>query len=105
MGFGKDELTVSSAIMTLLYCFLLKLNAAAGKKKHINYIGLFKNPFTAGAEHRVFRKLIVWALIQRKSPKWRTSVCKLKLPSNPHPSHKDQPYQIHDDELLCDLCH
>lgn len=33
MDFGKDEVTVSSAITPPLYCFLLKVNAATGSEK------------------------------------------------------------------------
>lgn len=55
MDFGKDEVTVSSAITPPLYCFLLKVNAATGsekktKKQHICHIGLLRDSFKADAE-------------------------------------------------------
>ena len=60
MDFGKDEVTVSSAITAPLHCFLLNLNAAARSEKKTK-----KQNKTTHSPHWFIQKLIQSRVVQK----------------------------------------
>lgn len=77
MDFGKDEVTVSSAITPPLYCFLLKVNAATGSekktKKNTTFATLvYSETHSKQTLSRAVRKTHLQGFIHGKSPHGKT---------------------------------